>query len=156
LATILSQIVEVCIFRRIAVEPQYLLLQRADDEELYPGIWQIVTGSTLKNENAVQTALRELHEETGMKIKQFWAVPFIDSYYDQRKDVVQMVPVFAAEADDPYDVHLSREHQHFEWLNIAMARERVVWPGHRQALDTVHEFFIKGKAASSFLELKQL
>jgi len=75
LATILSQIVEVCIFRWIAGEPQYLLLQRADDEELYPDIWQIVTGSIKKNESTDKAALRELEEETGLCLKRFWTVP---------------------------------------------------------------------------------
>jgi dATP pyrophosphohydrolase len=155
LATILSQIVEVCIFRWIANEPQYLLLQRADAEELYPGLWQIVTGSTKKNESTDKAALRELEEETGLRPKRFWTVPIMDSYFDIQNDTVQMVPVFAAEVDGALHVRLSREHRGFEWLAYAAARDRVVWPGQRQAIEIVHEFIVGGKEAARLLEITQ-
>ena len=155
MATILSQIVEVCIFRWSAGEPQYLLLQRADDEELYPGIWQIVTGSMKKNESADKAALRELVEETGLHLKRFWTVPIMDSYFDKRNDTIQMVPVFAAEVDAALDVRLSHEHRRFEWLAYDAARDRVVWPGQRQAIEIVHEFIAGGKEAARLLEITQ-
>jgi 8-oxo-dGTP pyrophosphatase MutT (NUDIX family) len=155
LATILSQLVEVCIFRWIASEPQYLLLQRADDEELYPGIWQIVTGAMRKNESADKAALRELEEETGLRLKRFWIVPIMDSYFDIRNDIVQMVPVFAAEVDAALNVRLSREHRCFDWLAYIAARDRVVWPGQRQAIEIVHEFIAGGKEAARLLEITQ-
>ncbi|MGA3286718.1 MAG: NUDIX domain-containing protein [Bacteroidota bacterium] len=155
MATILSQIVEICIFRWSAGEPQYLLLQRADDEELYPGIWQIVTGSMKKNESADKAALRELEEETGLRPKRFWIVPIMDSYFDRRNDAVQMVPIFATEVDAALNVRLSREHRRFEWLVYVAARDRVVWPGQRQAIEIVHEFIAGGKEAARLLEITQ-
>jgi dATP pyrophosphohydrolase len=155
LAIIINQIIEVCIFRWIAGEPQYLLLQRADDEELYPGIWQIVTGSMKQNESTDKAALRELEEETGLRVKRFWTVPFVDSYFDIRNDVVHIVPVFAAEVETMLNVRLSHEHQRFEWLSYAAGRARVVWPGQRYAIDTVHEYIAGGKEAARLLEIKQ-
>jgi dATP pyrophosphohydrolase len=155
LATILSQIVEVCIIRWSAGEPQYLLLQRADDEELYPGIWQIVTGSMKKNESADKAALRELEEETGLHPKRFWTVPIMDSYFEIRNDTIQMVPVFAAEVDAALKVRLSHEHRRFEWLAYVEARDRAVWPGQRQAIEIVHEFIVGGKEAARLLEITQ-
>lgn len=155
MATILSQIVEVGIFRWIADEPQYLLLQRADDEELYPGIWQILTGSMNKNESADKAALRELKEETGLSLKRFWTVPIVDSYFDIQNDTVQMVPVFAVEVDAGLKVCLSREHQRYEWLPYAAASNRLVWPGQMQAIEIVHEFIAGGKEAARLLEITQ-
>ena len=155
MATILSQIVEVCIFRWIADKPQYLLLQRADDDELYPGIWQVVTGTMKKNESADKAALRELDEETGLRVKRFWTVPFVDSYFDLQNVAVQMVPVFAAEVDAALNVRLSCEHRRYEWLEYTAARERTIWPGQRQAIEIVHEFIAGGKEAARFLEITQ-
>ncbi len=42
---------------------QVLLLERANS----PGFWQSVTGSMEENESPVETACRELEEETGLK-----------------------------------------------------------------------------------------
>jgi dATP pyrophosphohydrolase len=155
LATILSQIVEICIFRWSTGGPQYLLLQRADDEELYPGIWQIVTGSVKKNERAEKAALRELEEETGLHLKRFWTVPILDSYFDIRNNAVQMVPIFAAEVDAALDVRLSHEHQRFAWLTYATARDRTIWPGQQQAIKIVHEYIVNGKESARLLEITQ-
>jgi dihydroneopterin triphosphate diphosphatase len=153
LATVLSRMVEVCIFRWSGGETQYLLLQRADDKELYPGIWQIVTGSVKENERAERAALRELEEETGLKLKRFWTVPILDSYFDIQNDAVQMVPIFAAEIDAMLNVHLSHEHQRFEWLAYDEARERIAWPGQRKAIKIVHDYIAGGKEAARMLEI---
>jgi dihydroneopterin triphosphate diphosphatase len=153
LSTILSQIVEVCIIRLNEGKSQYLLLQRADDEELYPGLWQIVTGSMKKNETSVQSVLRELKEETGLNIKKIWTVPMIDSYLDFKADIIQMVPVFAVEVDSNSEVRLSHEHQSFQWLSYSEAKQRVVWPGQRNVIDVVHEFISGGKEAARLLDI---
>ena len=153
MTAVLSQVVEVCIFRWSGRETQYLLLQRADDEELYPGIWQIVTGSIKKNERADKAALRELEEETGLKLKRFWTVPILDSYFDIRNDAVQMVPIFAAEIDTKLNVHLSHEHQKFEWLAYTEARARIAWPGQSKAIKIVNDYIVGGKEAARMLEI---
>ena len=153
MAKTLSGIVEVCIFRRISGKPQYLLLQRTDNEDLYPGLWQIVTGSIKKNESAVTAALREVKEETGLNVKRFWSVPVVDSYYDLRNDAVQTVPVFSVEVDDISDVCLSNEHQCYKWLVYKDANKRIVWPGQRQALEIVHKYIIGGKEVARLLEI---
>jgi len=43
-------------------EPRILLLERT----LHPGYWQSVTGSQEEGESLVETAVREVHEETGI------------------------------------------------------------------------------------------
>lgn len=155
MATILSQIVEVCVFKREKSKVQYLLLQRAAGEKLYPNIWQIVTGRIKQNETAVEAALRELQEETGLPVKRFWVAPVVDSYVDIEKDAVQLAPVFAAEVGAQHKVHLSSEHEHSEWLTYSAARKRIVWPGQKHALEIVHEYIAGGKEAAGLLEIKK-
>jgi dATP pyrophosphohydrolase len=155
-AKILGQIIEICVFRVLDGESQYLLLQRAADEDLYPGIWQIVTGTIKQNESAIKAALRELDEETGLFVKRCWTVPYVDSYFDLSKDGVQLVPVFAIEVDAKVELKLSREHQSFTWLKYPDAKEKLVWQGQRHALEVVQEFIVSGKNAAQLLEVTKL
>ena len=96
---------EVCVFRVLNAEAQFLVLQRAQDEKLYPGLWQIVTGTMKKNESALKAAMRELKEETSVPPKRCWTIPYVDTYFDLTKDTIQLVPVFAVELDSSLVLH---------------------------------------------------
>jgi 8-oxo-dGTP pyrophosphatase MutT (NUDIX family) len=150
-----SEIMEIYIFRRSADAPEYLLLQRAHEDRLYPDMWQIITGTLDGKETALQCALRELFEETGLKYNKLWVVPATDSFYDHQRDVVQVMPVFAVEVDGEAEPKLSREHQTFEWLPFDDARKKLVWPGQRSGLEIVHRYITGREAASLLTEIKQ-
>jgi dATP pyrophosphohydrolase len=137
-------------------ETHFLVLQRAIEEKLYPGLWQIVTGTMKQNENALQAALRELREETGLPPKRCWTIPYVDTYFDLAKDAIQLVPVFAVELDSSSKLHLSSEHQRFAWLRFKDARRRLVWPGQRHSMDIVHEFIIGNKETARLVEIAPL
>jgi dihydroneopterin triphosphate diphosphatase len=145
--------VEVCVFKVQKTETQYLVLQRAKEEKLYPGLWQIVTGTMKKNESARKAAMRELKEETGVRPKRCWTIPYVDTYFDLAKDAIQLVPVFAAEFDSSSALRLSSEHQRFEWLRFEEARTRLVWPGQRRSMEIVHEFIIGNKETAPLVEI---
>jgi dihydroneopterin triphosphate diphosphatase len=155
LAAIVSQIVEVCVFKMAQSKPRFLLLKRAANEELYPNIWQIVTGTIKEKESTLNAALRELDEEAGLSVKRCWTVPYVDSYFDTSKDAVQLAPVFAVEVDGVDKLKLSSEHQDFKWLTHREAKNKLVWHGQRQALDIVQEFIVGRKDAARLLEIKQ-
>jgi 8-oxo-dGTP pyrophosphatase MutT (NUDIX family) len=153
LASIVNQIVEVCVFRLLKTETHFLVLQRAKEEKLYPGLWQIVTGTIKKNESALKAAMRELKEETGLSPKRCWTIPYVDTYFDLAKDTIQLVPVFAVELDPSSVLHLSSEHQRFEWLRFEDARQKLVWPGQRRSMDIVNEFIIGNKETARLVKV---
>ena len=142
------KIIEVCIFRYERNLPRYLLLHRAKNEKLYPGIWQFVTGSVENGEKGVEAALRELKEETSMKLKGFWVVPFVNSFYDPDWDAVNVSPVFAAEVEPGDDPTLSAEHDEFAWVPYGEALKKLVWPGQREGMRIVQEFIVGGEEAA--------
>jgi 8-oxo-dGTP pyrophosphatase MutT (NUDIX family) len=150
-----SEIIEMYVFRRNADVPEYLLLQRAHDDSLYPGMWQIITGTREDGETAVRCALREFTEETGLKYTMLWAVPITDSFYDHRHDVVQVIPVFAAEVARDAEPKLSKEHQTYEWLPFDHALKKLVWPGQRSGLEIVDQYIAGREAASLLTEIHQ-
>ncbi len=151
---VLSQIVEICVFRRVKSSPQYLVMKRGLDDELYPNLWQIVTGTVTPSEDAVKTAIRELKEETGLTPKKFWTVPYVDSYFDLTKDAVQLAAVFAAEVDQEAEIRLSSEHQNYLWQKYRKAKETLVWTGQKNVLDIVHNFIVRNKIVPNLLEIK--
>jgi dATP pyrophosphohydrolase len=148
-----SRLVEVCPFRIRNDRGEYLLIRRASDDPLYPGLWQFVTGRVEKGEKAHQAALRELREETGAEPLKLWTVPGINSFYDPREDVVSMVVLFAAQIDGHFIVRLSAEHSASDWLPFAEARRRLVWPGQRSCLEIVRDYILGGESAGTLLEL---
>ena len=150
---IVSRVIEVCIFRRQQGLPQYLLLRRSEKDSLYPGVWQLVTGSVHEGERAVDAAKREVVEETGMNVARFWVVPLVNSFYVPVNDTVHMSPIFAAEVDPASIVRLSHEHQELRWCSLVDAYETLVWPAHRAAVQLVHEYIAGGKEASRLLSL---
>jgi dATP pyrophosphohydrolase len=137
-------------------ETHFLVLQRAKEEKLFPGLWQIVTGTMKKNESALKAAIRELKEETGLSPKRCWTIPYVDTYFDLIKDTIQLVPVFAAELDSSSPRQLSTEHQRFEWLRFEDAKKRLVWPGQKHSMDIVHEYIVGNKEAARLVEIKPL
>lgn len=147
---------EVCVFRVLNDETHFLVLQRAKEEKLYPGLWQIVTGTMKKNESALKAAMRELKEEIDFLPKRCWTIPSVDTYFDIAKDTIQLVPVFAAEIDSLSTLRLSSEHQRFEWLRYEDARQRLVWPGQRHSLDIVNEFIIGNQETARLVEITPL
>lgn len=148
---ILSSLVEVVVFRFAGDRPEYLLLQRAAREKLYPSLWQVVTGGVVGEERAQDAALRELREETGLVPSLFWCAPVTDVFYDVRNNAMQLAPVFAAQVGALSVVRLSREHQAFLWLPLQDAVQRLVWPGQRNALEVVHRLIGGGEEVAGRL-----
>jgi len=144
---IVSEIVEVCVFRFRDAHLEYLLLRRSPHDSLYPGIWQIVTGTIHPNERAVDAALRELKEETQLVPLRFWVVPHANVFYDRVADAMNLSPMFAVQVTDHDKPVLSEEHDAFEWVRLGPAKQRLVWPGQRDGLDVVEQSIGGGEAA---------
>ena len=150
MSAIVSEIVEVVVFRFSRDVPEYLLLKRATGESLYPGVWQIITGSMHGGESAPQAALRELREETGLVPERLWVMPMTGSFYDHATDRVHIAPFFLAQVSAPSEVRLSDEHTQYVWLGLEDARRLLIWPAQREGLQIAHDYFASGDRASQF------
>lgn len=147
--TVRSELIEVYVFRENNAVREYLLLQRSADDILYPGLWQVVTGTLQNGETAHEGAVREFREETGFETyKNVWCVPLVNSFYDIRNDVVQLVPLFAIEVQSNGEPVLSGEHQAFKWATYDDAQSILAWPTQRFGLQVVHRFIGTQERAS--------
>lgn len=152
--TIKSNLIEAHIFRRTNNGIEFLLLRRAENE-IYPNIWQMVTGSNEKNEKAFETAIREIKEETSLVPKNFWVVPNVNSFYLANDDSINMVPVFVAEVENDLKVVLSKEHSKYLWCNQTKAKELLAWAGQRVSVDIITEYFSNKNSLLNLIEIKK-
>ncbi|OJZ13165.1 MAG: dihydroneopterin triphosphate diphosphatase, partial [Thiobacillus sp. 63-78] len=102
---------------------QVLLMERADA----PGLWQSVTGSQDEGETLIETAIREVREETGLDASQFELTPWdIETRYEiyerWRHRYAPGVThntehVFGLRLPGPLPITLApREHLRYVWL----------------------------------------
>ncbi len=150
--TIRFKIVEVVLFRRKR-DTEFLVLQRSDDEEIYPGLWQIVSGGIENDEKAYETALREVREETGLTPLGLYNTPLTNTFYFYTNDSVNVSPVFAAEIDPRDAIQLSDEHKEFRWLKREEAISLLVWPGQKQAIATIDDYIVRRNPSEGFMKI---
>jgi len=147
-----SDLIEAHIFREVEDGIEFLLLKRSEKQS-YPGLWQMVTGKIEANENAHQTALREIKEETGFKPAQLWVAPTISSFYEPKDEYICLLPVFAARMDGKTNVILSEEHTEFKWVYKDEAIKLLAWPGQRKSVDIIEDYFLNEKSFFHFVEI---
>ena len=149
---IVIRVVDCWVIRKEKDHVKYLIMKRAG-KLLYEGIYHCVHGKIKDGEKAWETAIRELHEETGMTPIQLWTADTTSSFYEASDDRFNLVPVFVALVEEQ-DVKLSKEHDTFEWLTFQEASNRVTWNNHKSAIEGIHRMFSTEFPHKKWLEVK--
>jgi 8-oxo-dGTP pyrophosphatase MutT (NUDIX family) len=144
--------VEVHLFRRRGKRLELLLLRRASQRSL-AGVWQPVTGGIERDEPVLRAAEREVLEETGLRPLRWWALEHLATFYDPGRDVIRVVPVFAAEVAWTDRVDLSAEHDRYAFVSLAQASRRVLWKTQRQAIQAIRDEVFSGVASGAAREV---
>ncbi len=150
---IISNLVEVHIFREIENGIEFLLLKRAEDQ-IYPAVWQMVSGKIKENEKAFETSLRELKEETNLTPLKMWIAPKVNSYYSSQSNSICLIPVFAVQVKKDSKVIISNEHSEYKWVTSDEAKRFLAWHGQRKAVDLIEEYFLNEKSFLKFIEIE--
>ena len=149
---IISDMIEAHIFRETQNGLEFLLLKRAENE-IYPGLWQMVNGKVEGEETAYQTALREIKEETGLRPEKLWVVPNVNTFYSHEMDVISMLPVFAAEVKGNEKIKISEEHTDYCWYNPEEAKNLLAWEGQRNSVDLINRYHTKDRIFWDYVEI---
>ena len=149
---IISTMIEAHIFREAENGIEFLLLKRAGNQ-VYPGLWQMVTGKIKAKEKAYQTALREIKEETGLIPLQLWVAPTVNSFYEPKEEYICLLPVFAARVENN-EIKLSDEHTDYKWVDKTTAQKLLAWEGQRKAVQIIEDYFLNEKSFFHFVEIK--
>ena len=136
MANIKVRVVDCYVYQQTDKGLKFLILKR-NEKKLYEHLWQGVAGKIEKDEEAWQTAIRELKEETGLDPVKIFVADHVSQFYEKHGDRVNLVPVFGIEVDSK-NVILSDEHIEYKWVDFKEAFDTLVWNGQKKGIQTVY------------------
>ena len=136
MANIKVRVVDCYVYQQTDKGLKFLILKR-NEKKLYEHLWQGVAGKIDKAEEAWETAIRELKEETGLDPVKMFVADHISQFYEKHGDRVNLVPVFGIEVDSK-NVILSDEHIEYKWVDFKEAFDTLVWNGQKKGIQTVY------------------
>ena len=136
MANIKVRVVDCYVYRQTDKGLKFLILKR-NEKKLYEHLWQGVAGKIEKDEEAWQTAIRELKEETGLDPVKMFVADHVSQFYEKHGDRVNLVPVFGIEVDSK-NVILSDEHIEYKLVDFKEAFDTLVWNGQKKGIQTVY------------------
>lgn len=139
--------VAVIVFRREA-DCKFLLLFRKGNDH-YKDIWEFPKGLVEKGEGEMQTAARELQEETGLTEKDIhWIPEYHDKisffFRDEAQELVKKeVTFFMAQTTKTEEVKLSSEHNAYRWASYLEGFDFLKQKSYQDVLKRANEFVKK-------------
>lgn len=137
--------VDVLVLRGFGDRLEVLCLRRGASGRS-PGSWEGVHGHIDEGETAVDTAVREIREEAGLRPERLYSLSRVESFYRHSTNEVVLIPAFAAFVSREAEVSLSPEHDAHEWLAPGAARERMTWPRIRREITDAVRLVGRGEA----------
>ncbi len=111
------------------------VLQMLRREGVYMGgTWQSCSGGIEPGETAVEAAVRELREETGLFPRRLTFLSYVESFYIAETDTLWHRTGFCALVDREEALTLNEEHTASRWISRREISRAVLWPGERAGL----------------------
>ncbi len=149
---IVSNIVEVHVFRMVGESPEFLVLRRRSSFSL-DGTWHSVYGHLRTNESAVDGALRELNEETQLSPIELYRLESVNTFFVASSDEIHLCAALVARVEEKATPILNDEHDQYQWLPRAEAVEQLHWPGQQRAIREIDELIVSGGAVCDTLRI---
>ena len=119
----------------LEVEGKVLFLMNATQDH-EPGKWGVPGGKLEAGEAPVSGAMRELFEETSIRVDES-AMERVGSVYIRKPGLDYVFHVFRARVDEGVQVRLSEEHEGYRWVSRKEIEDLALMDGARE----VYEWF---------------
>lgn len=147
MTSVVTDIVDVYVFRRLNARVQFLLLQRRNDVPMAQ-TWQAFHQEIPPGVRAPDAARNAVGALAGLAIDRFYSADFINQFYDEARDAVVLAPVLAVTIVDQSAVELAEEFQDAGWFDRDEATARLPFSGQRWAVRHIDEIMSIGETES--------
>lgn len=135
---IVSDIVDTYVFRVVNARVQFLVVRRHPDVAM-GDTWQAIHGKIDPGETALQAALREIAERTGLQPEQMYTADYISQFYDHVTDSIVLAPTFAARVSPSAKPRLTAEYSDYAWCDLEETTGRLLWNAQRWAVRHIYD-----------------
>ncbi|MCP4402553.1 MAG: NUDIX domain-containing protein [bacterium] len=120
---------------------QFLLLQ-CPETDRHPQYWQPVTGGVRREENYMQACLREVVEETGIRLDVSDIVTVIRQYkvWVPEYNLEVRKPIFTVETSVE-EIRISDEHLAYQWVPLHEVESWLFWDSSKATFQKVKAFY---------------
>ena len=132
--------IAVVAIRKTTTEHEVLLLRRTRSNA---GEWCQIAGSIESGETALQAALREMREETGLVPSRLYSADLCEQFYEVGTDSIWVAPIFVAYVEADATVRLNEEHSEYCWTSIGRAIDLLPFPGQQAMLMHIRHWFVE-------------
>jgi dATP pyrophosphohydrolase len=150
---IVSDIVDVYVFRRLNARVQFLLLQRRANVPL-GNTWQSFHTQIRANESTIGAGRRAVRELAGLNVSEVYSADYINEFYDDMRDVVVLAPVLAVNVSPQAPVTLGPELRECAWWDTDQAVARLPFAGQRWAVRHINDIMSVGHAETQLYRLQ--
>lgn len=150
---IIADYIELHVASKFTDGYKYLILKRSENNIVYPGIWQPITGEIEKNEVVKHSVVRELKEETNLSAEKIFLLEKINTFVIPQQDTIVLSPVFLAVVKKA-DVILSDEHSEYRWVTFEEATNLIHWNNQIESLTLIEQYLKNPLQKNNFTEIK--
>lgn len=150
---VVSDIVDVYVFRRLNARVQFLLLQRRSDVAM-PHTWQAFHAQVGTGEATMAAVRRTVRELAGLNVSAVYSADYVNQFYDESRDVLVLAPVFAVNVSPQAPVSLGDDFRDCAWFDRDEATARLPFSGQRWATRHIDEIMGLGEAEADIYRLE--
>lgn len=150
---IVSDIVDVYVFRRLNARVQFLLLQRRPDVAL-PHTWQSFHSQIRAGDTTLETVQRAVRELCGLNVSTVYSADYVNQFYDEGRDALVLAPVFAVNVSPQAPIDLADDFRDAAWFDRDEATARLAFSGQRWAVRHIDEIMGLGDAEASIYRIE--